>query len=61
MLKNNTTLEILDAERNKKDVTKEYDIGPKRNWESVFGKKWYGCVLPITSTQMTSDGIVWPK
>ena len=49
MTKNNTTLEVLDSERTKKEITKEYDIGPKRNWESVFGKKWYGCLLPITS------------
>ncbi len=61
LLNNNTTLEILDAERSDKDPIRDYDLGKRRNWRSVFGPHCYSWFFPITSAPMNSDGIIWMK
>lgn len=61
ILKNNTTLENLDAKRSNAPMTREYDLGRYNNWVSVFGKKKILWFLPIPSVPMVSDGIIWMK
>lgn len=61
VLKNNTTLEILDAERKNSIPIEDYNLGIKRNWDSVFGPGIIGWFLPLPNTKMTSDGIIWMK
>ena len=58
---NNTTLEILDAERKKTDAINDYNLGFRRNWEAIFGREKYGWFFPIPNAKMTSDGIIWMK
>jgi hypothetical protein len=52
---------MLDAERKNIEPIKDYDLGAKRNWISVFGPMWYCNIFPITNAPMTSDGTVWMK
>ena len=61
ILKNNTTLEHLDAKRNKAGIVREYDLGRYNNWVSVFGKRKVFWFLPISTVPMVSDGIIWMK
>ena len=61
ILRNNTTLEHLDAKRAKNPITNEFNLGRYNNWVSVFGKKKIFWFLPISSVPMVSDGIIWMK
>lgn len=61
VLRNNTTLEVLDGERKGEGPIKDFDLGKKRNWEVVFGPSKLAWFLPLPSAKMTSDGIIWMK
>jgi hypothetical protein len=41
-------------------LTNQYDVGRRRNWESVFGSNIWLWPLPVFGG-MTSDGVIWMK
>ena len=59
-LSNKTTIENLEMKG--RPYTSLYDIGPKRNWEQIFGMN--RCLWPFPifggSGKPLGDGIYWP-
>ena len=59
-LSNKTTIENLEMKG--RPYTSLYDIGPKRNWEQIFGMNRWLWPFPIFggSGKPLGDGIYWP-
>jgi palmitoyltransferase len=59
-LSNKTTIENLEMKN--KTYQSLYDIGPKRNWEQVFGMNKWLWPFPVFcgSGKPLGDGIYWP-
>jgi hypothetical protein len=61
VVKNNTTLEHLDAKRKNQLISQKYNVGLKTNWEQIFGKNICMWFLPLESRNEEYDGINYPR
>ena len=61
VIKNNTTLEHLDAQRKKQPISSKYNVGTKVNWEQIFGTNVCMWFLPLESRNEEYDGINYPR
>eukprot|EP00276_Gloeochaete_wittrockiana_P009135 CAMPEP_0184647470 /NCGR_PEP_ID=MMETSP0308-20130426/4413_1 /TAXON_ID=38269 /ORGANISM="Gloeochaete witrockiana, Strain SAG 46.84" /LENGTH=182 /DNA_ID=CAMNT_0027078465 /DNA_START=770 /DNA_END=1318 /DNA_ORIENTATION=+ len=63
ILKNKTTIESFNDKRFRTrfgEFVHPYDIGRRKNWDSVMGERWWVWFLPVRA-YISNNGLTYPK